>query len=334
MAAGRKKAKAKPAPVRRSGTVALVGRSNVGKSTLLNAALEMPLAIVSRKPQTTRHRLLGIVRYGEAEIGFVDTPGLHQARTKLGREMNRAARGAAREADVLVFVTAVQPSARELSPHPRDLQLLEQLPKDGPVLLVLNKIDLVRDKRQLLPLLQKWSAAHPFAAIVPVSALREDGIERVLDEVAPLLPEGEQRHGADEVTDRPVRWLTAEYVREALLDATEEEVPHAVAVTIDEFVEPEGDGVVQVSATVHVERPGQKQIVIGEKGSMLKRIGIRARQRIEELLARQVMLKLWVVVTPGWRDRIEQLVDFGLTAAGDRAAQSPESEPGDEEDGA
>jgi GTP-binding protein Era len=307
------------APIRRAGTVALVGRSNVGKSTLMNAALALPLAIVSHKPQTTRDRLLGIVRHGGAEIGLLDTPGLHKAQTRLGREMNRTARAASREADVVVFVAAVpRPGPKgALKPHPADLELLSEIAPEVPVVLAINKIDLVKDKRLLLPLIAAYAEAHAFAAVVPLSALREDGITLVLDEVAKLLPEGVGQHGEDDLTDRPLRWFAAEYVREAILEATSEEVPHATAVTVDRFDEPvAGQRVVEIDATIHVERTGQKRIMIGEGGQLLKRVGITARKRIEELLDRQVHLTLWVRVTKDWRQRPDQLADLGLLADG------------------
>lgn len=306
----------KDAGVARAGTVAIVGRSNVGKSTLLNAALELPLAVVSRRPQTTRTPLLGIVRHAGAEIGFLDTPGLHKADSRLGREMNRSARDAMRDADVVLFVVALPPKSKgEIRPHPGDLSLLEQLPAERPVVLVINKIDLIRDKRLMLPLLAKLGEAHDFAAVVPVSALSVDGVGLVLDEVARLLPEGGARYEEDALTDRPMRHFAAEYVREAILRATAQEVPHAVAVTVDEYVEPSREGeVTRISATIHVEREGQKRILVGEKGSMLKRIGIEARQRIETLIGGQVHLALWVRVTSGWRERTESLADFGLLA--------------------
>ena len=286
----------------RAGTVAIVGRSNVGKSTLLNAALELPLAAVSRRPQTTRTPLLGIVRHGGAEIGFLDTPGLHKADSKLGREMNRSARDSVRDADVVMFVVALPPNVKgDVRPHAGDLALIEQLPTDKPVVLVVNKIDVVRDKRRMLPLLATLSATREFAAVVPVSALAASGIHLVLDE--------------DTLTDRPMRHFAAEYVREAILRATAQEVPHSVAVTIDEYAEPATEEeVTRISATIHVERDGQKRILIGEKGAMLKRIGTEARERIEVLIGGRVYLALWVRVTAGWRERTEALADFGLLA--------------------
>jgi GTP-binding protein Era len=302
----------------RAGTVALIGRSNVGKSTLLNGALDLPLAIVSRKPQTTRDRLLGVVQHAGAEVGLLDTPGLHRATTRLGKEMNRTARAAASDADVVIFVVAVPAQARgEIKPHGGDLRLLEQMPDDRPVVLVINKVDLLKDKSRLLPLIAAYAAHRELAAVVPISALKANGISRVLDEVAKLLPPGERRHGEDEITDRPMRYFAAEYVREPILAATGQEVPHAVAVTVDEYNETPGGGLVDISVTIHVERTGQKRIIIGDGGQVLKRVGISARQRIEQLLGRQVNLQLWVRVTEGWRDRPDMLADFGLIGRGD-----------------
>jgi len=298
---------------KRAGTVALIGRTNVGKSTLLNAALAMPLAIVSRKPQTTRDRLLGVVRHGGAEIGLLDTPGLHRHRTRLGKEMNRAARSAAAEADVVVFVAALPARPRgELEPHPADLRLLGHQPADQPVVLVINKIDLLKDKRHLLPLIAAFAEHREISAVVPISALRDDGISRVLDEVAKLLPAGAPLHGEDDITNRPMRYFAAEYVREAILATTGQEVPHAVAVTVDEFSEAPDGGLVDIAVTIHVEAAGQKRIIIGQGGKLLKRIGTSARARIEELLGRQVHLKIWVRVTKQWRDKPDKLADFGL----------------------
>jgi GTP-binding protein Era len=312
--------------VRVAGTVALVGRSNVGKSTLLNAALELPLAIVSRKPQTTRDKLLGVVRHGEGEIGFLDTPGLHHASTRLGREMNQTARDAARDADVVVFVVAMpKKTDRALKPHPGDLDLLRELTTDKPLVLVINKIDQLKNKSKLLPFIEAFAKERNPEAVVPISALRADGITRVLDEVVKLLPAGEQRHGDDSMTNRPMRYFAAEYVRENILNATGEEVPHAAAVTIDEYIEPpDPSGQVRISATIHVERGGQKAIIIGKGGAMLKRIGTNARQRIAELLDRRVHLEIFVRVTENWRQRPEQLADFGLLAGAGERVTEPE----------
>ncbi|AUX45760.1 GTPase Era [Sorangium cellulosum] len=304
--------------------MALVGRPNVGKSTLLNAALGHPLAIVSPMPQTTRDAILGVVHHGPAEIALLDTPGLHRPRTELGRVMNQAAREAARSADVIVFVTEAPDPARlrggaakdgehsrPLAPHPGDLTLLADLGSEAPVVLVLNKVDRTRDKSQLLPLLEALSKVREFAAVVPISARRDDGVQRVLDEVAKLCPEGEWGFAPDELTDRPTRFFAGEYVREQILRATKEEVPHASAVQIERYVEPTGGGALHIDATIHVERPGQKKILIGAGAEQLKRIGTEARLRIEELVGRQVNLKLWVRVTPAWRESLERLEELG-----------------------
>jgi GTP-binding protein Era len=330
--------------VRRAGTVAIIGRPNVGKSTLLNAALEQPLAIVSPVPQTTRQALLGVVHHGAAEIGLLDTPGLHRAKTELGRVMNSAAREAARSADVIVFVTDVpqrlaSDSSRasagvgsedaHLPPvrvHPGDLTLLADLKDGAPVILVLNKIDRFRDKAQMLPLLDVLGKAHPFVSVVPISARKTDGVARVLDEVAKLLPEGAWRFEDDEVTDKPTRFFAAEYVREQILRATEAEVPHAAAVVIEQYLEPAAGGVVRIDATIHVERAGQKKILIGHGGEMLKRIGIEARRRIEELIGRQINLKLWVRVTPDWRQSPATLEELGFSKGGDEGGMVIEAE--------
>jgi GTPase len=293
----------------------------VGKSTLLNAALGQPLAIVSSTPQTTRDAILGVVHHGAAEIALLDTPGLHRPKTQLGRRMNEAAREAAQSADVVVFVTDVPEAApppggavrepRPLTPHPGDRALLADLGTDAPAVLVVNKVDRLPDKSRLLPLIESLAKLREFAAIVPVSALREDGVHLVLDEVAKICPEGEWSFALDELTDRPTRFFAAEYVREQILRSTQEEVPHAAAVQVERYMEPSGEGALHIDATIHVERPGQKKILIGAGAEKLKRIGTQARLRIEELVGRQVNLKLWVRVTPNWRESQQQLEELG-----------------------
>lgn len=330
----------------RSGRVALVGRPNVGKSTLLNAALGQPLAIVSPTPQTTRDALLGVVHHGSAELLLLDTPGLHKPTHLLGRRMNREARDAARAADVVVFVAEV-PRVRAgqgatLRPHPADVALLADVELGAqkgdpdaaptPFVLVLNKVDLARDKRTLLPLLEAYAALRTFEAVVPLSARREatlepaarleSGVTRVLSEVAKLLPEGPFQFGDDDLTDRPTRYFAAEYVREQILRRARQEVPHATAVAIERFVRV--GAAFHIDATIHVERTGQKKILIGAGGEALKAIGTTARQRVEELVGAPVMLKLWVRVTDKWRDqdRLVQELAFdrgegGATEGGD-----------------
>lgn len=326
----RKAHRDKPAPPppsvqgpRRSGAVALIGRANVGKSTFLNTALGHPLAIVSPTPQTTRDTLLGVLHRGDAEIRLLDTPGLHKPKTELGRVMNHHAREAARAADAVVFVTDVSPRGRPegapLAPHMGDLTLLQILKEplpDGapprPVVLVVNKVDLLRDKSALLPLLDALSKVLPFEAVLPVSARDERDVARVLDVIAGLLPEAEWQFGPDDMTDRPTRYFASEYVREQILRATRLEVPHAAAVTIDRWNEPQR-GAVEIDVTIHVERPGQKKILVGKGGETLKRIGTNARLRLEELLGRKVVLKTWVRVTEAWRASAERLAEVGYT---------------------
>ncbi len=347
----------------RAGRVALIGRPNVGKSTLLNAALDQPLAIVSPTPQTTRDAILGVVHQGDAEIALLDTPGLHRPRTELGRVMNQTAREAARSADVVVFVTDVpnlnkkprrgrgmpegeaaveeeaEPAAnppRALAPHPGDLTLLADIGEGTPTVLVVNKVDRLKDKEQILPLLEAFAKVRDFAAVVPISALRKSGISRVLDEVSKLLPAGPWRYDLDDITDRPMRFFAAEYVREQILRATQAEVPHAVAVAIERFAEPPGEGgTLHIDATIWVERPGQKRIVIGAAGEMLKKIGTYARLRIEELAGRKVNLKLWVRVTPAWRESRPELNELGYSgkqSAGGEEVEIHAELPGEGDD--
>ena len=291
----------------RSGTVALVGRPNVGKSTLLNAALGEPLAIVSPVPQTTRDRILGIVHRPGAEIALLDTPGIHKPHSRLGRTLNRTARLAAAEADAVVFVTSVPTGNPRV--HPGDRTLLEDIGKDVPTVLVVNQIDRVRDKSRLLPLLEELGKLRDFAALVPVSALRGNGVSRVLDEIEKVLPEGPARFEEDTLTDRPTRFFAAEFVREPILLSTREEIPHAVAVEIERFEE--RGGTVHIDATIHVERDGQKRILIGTGGEKLKAIGSAARRRIETLVDKKVYLSLWVRVTPDWTESEKRLAELG-----------------------
>ena len=295
-----------PAPVptvTRSGTAAIVGRANVGKSTLLNAMIGVPLAITSSKPQTTRDRILGIATGGGAQIVFVDTPGVHDAKTKLGTMMNREAREAARDADVVLFLTD------SLKPLDDDAAIAKELPKN--VILVLNKIDRITDKTSLFDALTAHAAVRDYLAIVPISAKTGNGVDRVLNEVRSVLPEGEMGFDQDTLTDRPTRFFVAEYVREQVLKKTREEVPHGVAVVIERFDEALKKGVGTIEAAIHVDRESHKRIVVGKGGLMLKEIGIASRRRIESLLGHRVHLKLWVRVTPGW-----YRTDAGLKAMG------------------
>lgn len=310
-------------PPMRFGTIAIVGRANVGKSTFLNAALGQPLAIVSPLPQTTRDALLGIVTHGDAQLAFLDTPGLHRAKTELGRRMNATANEAARAADVVLFVTdGGRPSSRPRETtevDPADIELLKRLPSEARVIAAINKVDLVKSKEKLLPLLVGLSEARPLEAVVPVSFRRQADVNRVLDLLAPLVPEGAPGYENDTLTDRPSSYFAREYVREAVLESARGEVPHAVAVSLDEY--DEAPKTVRISATIHVEKLGQRKILVGRGGEKLKEIGTRARKRIEGLIERPVFLGLFVRVTPRWKSMPRQLAElgYGPSSHGDRA---------------
>ncbi len=297
----------------RAGTVALVGRSNVGKSTLLNALLDHPLAIVSPVVQTTRHRILGVLRHGDDELRFLDTPGFHAPRSRLGKVMNETARGAAEEADVLVFVCDAA-SAHEkqatMGVHPGDAVLLSDVGKDKPTVLAVNKIDRVRPKDRLFPLLEAYASIREFAAIVPIAALRRDGLGALVAEITRLLPEGEPAFGEDDLTDRPTRFFVEELVRAEVLRLATDEVPHATTVTVDRY--DTSTAIPRIDATIHVERAGQKAILVGKGGAAVKRIGTGARRKIEELVGGRVHLALFVRVTEGWTDDPRRLADLGL----------------------
>lgn len=292
----------------RTGTVTIVGRPNVGKSTLLNALLGEKIAIVSDKPQTTRTRILGVVHRPDAQILVLDTPGLHKPLHKLNRRMVRTALETLREADVIyVMVEATGP------PGPGDRFVIEQVrdvvKPDGPkAFLLLNKVDLV-NKVRVLPLIEAYRTMLTWEEIVPLSAKTGVNVDRLLDLTVKLLPEGPAPYGEDVLTDQPMRTLAAELVREKVLEQTREEVPYAVAVTIDRFAEEEK--LTHIAATIWVEKDSQKAIVIGKRGRRLKAIGTAARVDMERLFGRKVFLELWVKVREGWREDEQALVELG-----------------------
>ena len=296
-----------PQPTR-SGRVALVGRPNVGKSTLLNALLGEPIAITSPHPQTTREPVRGVLTREPTQYVFVDTPGLHEARTRLGHRMNDQAQTQGREADVVVLV--VETRADE-----RDLELARKLGEllgDVPAVLVLNKVDKLKDKALLLPVIAAFNDARPFAAIVPMSARRGDGVDRLLAALPELLPEQEWLYPPDTLSDQPERFFVTEFVREQILAHTRQEVPHGVAVVIERFEE--GKTVTHIEIAVHVAREGHKGILVGAKGNMMKAIGTAARARVEQMLGRKVHLALRVRATPGWMDDPAKLAELGYGA--------------------
>ncbi|HET8552031.1 MAG TPA: GTPase Era [Gammaproteobacteria bacterium] len=290
----------------RAGFVALIGRPNVGKSTLLNRFVEQKISIVSRKPQTTRQRVLGIKTTSNAQLVFIDTPGLHGGQRKeINRQMNRAAAGAALDADLVLWVVE--------APRWQDgddfvLQRLADSPH--PVGIVVNKIDRVKPRDRLLPYLQEIAAKRDFAFVTPVSASSGENIERLEQVVTAHLPVSPPLFPADQVTDLPQRLWAAEIIREKLLEVLREELPHAVAVEVESWQE-EGK-LLKVSAVIWVERDSQKAIVIGRKGSVLKSAGQAARLDLERELDQKVFLELWVKVKSGWTDDARRLRELGL----------------------
>jgi GTP-binding protein Era len=292
----------------RAGRIAIIGRPNVGKSTLLNALLGEPIAIVSSHPQTTRDRIAGVVTRNGAQLVFLDTPGIHRARTKLGTRMNTLAREALEEADVVVFMTELQtPPKPRLSEE--DLAILRGVPRGRPLLLVLNKVDRLKNKALLLPVLEAYAKELPFHAVIPMSARRADASERLLDVLEPLMPESELLFEGDELSDKPVRFFVAEYVREQVLLHTRQEVPHGVAVAVESFAEDAAVPVIELA--VYVDKEAHKKILIGKKGAMMKAIGQEARKRVERLVGKQVHLKLWVRVRPKWYEDDAALAELG-----------------------
>lgn len=303
--------------MRRAGYVALVGRPNVGKSTLLNRLVGEALSIVSAKPETTRDRVMAVVTrpHGtDAQLVVVDTPGIHRPHRQLGTYMNEAARGAAEDADVVVMVA----DATDGHAGPaREAHVLEVLAGvTTPVLLAVNKVDAVRPKSALLPLLEAYGKVRAFEAVVPVSAEHDDGIDTLVREVAQRLPEGPALFPDDTLTQHPERFFVAERIREAVIAETHEEVPYVSAVTIESFEE--RPAVPRIAASIHVERPGQKKIAIGAGGERIKAIGSRARASVERLLGRKVHLELTVKVTPDWTRSDESLKRFGYQVEGRR----------------
>ena len=288
----------------RSGFVALVGRPNVGKSTLLNRLLGGKVAIISDKPQTTRTRILGVKHLLGAQMVFLDTPGIHKPKFRLNQRMVDVALHVLDEVDLAFFLV----EATE-APGPGDRFVLERLKERKlPVFLVVNKIDLVK-KLRLLPLLDEYQRMHEFAEIVPISAKTGDGVDRLVDLTLARMPEGPVYFPEDVMTDQPMRILAAEIIREKLLQKTRDELPFAVAVGIDSFKE-EGK-LARISATVYVEKESQKAIVIGKQGEILKAVGTYARIDMENLFGMKVFLQLWVKVKEAWRQDERMLVELG-----------------------
>ena len=297
----------------RSGFVAVVGRPNVGKSTLLNQLVGHKVAIVSDKPQTTRNRIHCILTRPDAQVVFLDTPGIHKPLHKLGEYMVQTALRTLNEVDAIFFVVdASKPPGRG------DEFIAAHLQKaDAPVILVANKIDLWEDapegKGRKQVTLDDYAKLGEYITVLPVSALEGDGLDELVDLVVGLLPEGPKYYPDDWVTDHPEQFVMAELIRERILLLTREEIPHATAVVIEQVEAREDRDLIDVWATIYVERPSQKGIVIGRNGAMLKQVGKLAREEIEALLGSQVNLQLWVKVKDDWRERAGSLSDLGYT---------------------
>ncbi|HZR46501.1 MAG TPA: GTPase Era [Candidatus Manganitrophaceae bacterium] len=279
----------------RSGFISIIGRPNVGKSTLLNHILGQKISIISDKPQTTRNRILGVKHLPNAQMVFFDTPGIHKARTKLNQRMVQAALASLEEVDLVLFL--IEP---DLEPGEGDLFIAEHLGKiRTPKILVMNKIDLVK-KERMIPLLDFFNKKGGFSEIIPISALHGENVDRLVEMALSFLPEGEPYFPEDVVTDQPVRFLAAEIIREKLIERTRDEVPYAIAVQIEEFKEDEAKNLSTIRAVLFVERESQKGILIGQGGKMLKEVGTAARQELETLLGAKIFLQLWVKTKKGW----------------------------------
>lgn len=284
----------------------MVGRPNVGKSTLTNSLIGEKIAIMSDRPQTTRNKIMCIMNTDNAQIMFLDTPGIHKPQHKLGEYMVRTAESTLQEVDVVLFV--VDATEKRGAGEDYILNLLQKV--KTPVILVVNKIDKLADKQKLFQIMEGYNKLYKFAAIVPVSALNDSGFPGLVQEITKHLPEGPAYFPEDMITDQPERVIAAEMIREKVLRLTRDEIPHSVAVEVDEFKERDEENV-YIRATIFVERESQKGIVIGAKGSLLKKIGQQARADIENLLYCKVFLDLWVKVKADWRNKDKALKQLG-----------------------
>ena len=293
----------------KSGFISIIGRPNVGKSTFINRVIGQKIAIMSDKPQTTRNKVQGVLTLDQSQMIFIDTPGIHKPKHKLGDFMLKVAKNTLREVDVIIFmVNATEPRGKG------DEFIIDLLEKnDTPVFLVINKIDQVHPD-DLIGIIESYKDKYDFAEIVPISALQGNNVDRLLETIQSYLPEGPQYYPADQVTDHPERFIISELIREKVLHLTREEIPHSIAVVIDKIKKEEDTDkdMIRVMATIIVERDSQKGIVIGKKGALLKEVGTRARHDIEMLLGTKVFLELWVKVQKDWRNKSAHLKDFGF----------------------
>ena len=288
----------------RSGYVSIIGQPNVGKSTLLNSILGEKIAIVAPKPQTTRNKIIGIKNIPDAQIVFIDTPGIHKPRHKLGETMVRTTMDALNEVDVILFM--VEP----LEPKRGDIAVINLLKKiRSPIFLLINKVDTVK-KQDILPVIDHFKELCSFKEIIPISAIKQDGVSLLLRKICEYLPIGPRYYPDDLITDQMERFMVSEIIREKIIAVTEEELPYSVAVDVVQWNERE-DGLISISCNIYIEREGQKAIIIGKSGSMLKTIGSAARVDIEKLLNTKVFLELWVKVKKNWRNDDQVLKELG-----------------------
>jgi GTPase len=291
----------------KSGFISIIGRPNVGKSTFLNRVIGQKIAIMSDKPQTTRNKVQGVLTTSESQMIFIDTPGIHKPKHKLGDFMMKIAQNTLKEVDIILFMVNVEEGLGK-----GDQFIIEKLKGvKTPVFLILNKIDQIHPD-ELLPIIKRYNELFPFAATVPISALEGNNVEHLLKLIQDNLPEGPQFYPADQITDHPERFIVSELIREKVLHLTREEIPHSIAVVIDKMEKKGDKNLIDVLATIIVERDSQKGIVIGKQGSMLKEVGKRSRVDIENLLGTKVYLELWVKVQKDWRNRASNLRDYGF----------------------
>ena len=290
----------------KSGFISIIGRPNVGKSTFLNRVIGQKIAIMSDKPQTTRNKVQGVLTTDDSQMIFIDTPGIHKPKHKLGDFMLKVSKNTLREVDVIMFMVNAEQKLGK-----GDEFILEMLAGNPtPVFLVINKIDAIHPD-ELMGIIESYKERYDFAEIVPISALQGNNVENLLVTLAKYLPEGPQYYPADQVTDHPERFIISELIREKVLHLTREEIPHSIAVVIDKIRrDEENEDKIHVAATIIVERDSQKGIVIGKRGALLKEVGTRARKDIEMLLGSKVYLELWVKVQKYWRNKDTHLRDF------------------------
>ncbi|RDW19225.1 GTPase Era [Oceanobacillus arenosus] len=290
----------------KSGFIAIIGRPNVGKSTFLNRVIGQKIAIMSDKPQTTRNKIQGVLTTDDAQIVFIDTPGIHKPKHRLGDFMMRIAENTLNEVDAIIFMINAKEGYGK-----GDQYILDKLQSvNSPVFLIINKIDLIHPN-DILPLIEQYSKKGKFEEIIPISALEGNNVDHLLDVIKNHIPEGPQYYPSDQVTDHPERFIITELIREKVLELTREEVPHSIAVVM-ENLEKRDNNTIFIQAMIITERSTQKGILIGKQGSMLKNIGKNARKDIEALLGSKVYLELWVKVKKDWRNKQSQLNEFGF----------------------